>query len=813
MIRNFFINAFRNMRKQKGYILLNVGGLAIGLTSFLFITLYVIHELSFDRFHKNYENIYRVKVVGRMSGGILDQAITAAPMAKAMINDYPEVKMTTRVIRMGAWLIRFGENSFNEDGVLFADSTFFNVLDFRLLRGDPNTALVRPRSIVLTEEYAKKYFGNQDPMGQKMIVEEDTILYTVTGVVKNIPDNSHIKFDMLGSMSSFQGMANSQFWVSHNYYTYFIAKEGTNKDALQAKFQDMVIKYVGPQIQQILGYSIDDFRKMGNDFKYVLEPLKDIHLKGAPQYNLEPPGSITTVYIFSVIALLILIIAIINYVNLATAKSVNRAKEVGVRKVSGANRAGLVTQFLGESLLIVAVSAILALIIVFAFASTFNQMVGSRLSLSILNSLPGVLCMIAFVIIVGIAAGSYPAFVLASFNPVEVLKGTLNPGSMSKRLRGLLVIFQFTVSIIIIIGSIIVYNQLNLLTRKDLGFNKDNLIIIRRPDAFYQRFKPFREQLLQLPGVEKVGFSRAVPGTNYNNNAFFKDDDPEKNTYLLNQTQVSFDFPEALGVHLVAGRFFSTQYGTDSTSVLINEAAVKSLGMKDPVGRFLLQPKSANPKSEKDFLKMEIIGVMKDFNIESMHTPIRPVIFTVLYSGGGDQYATVRLTGKDVNATIKSIEKTWQVYTSKQPFQYDFFTDRWNNLYNSEVKTGKIFILFSILAIFIACLGLIGLVTYITTKRTREIGIRKTYGASSQIVLGLLSREVVYLIVASSLIAYPVSYFGARYWLEGFADRVSINPVIYVAATVIALLIGWLSISYQTIKAANYNPARALRIE
>ncbi|MCX6254023.1 MAG: ABC transporter permease [Bacteroidia bacterium] len=796
------------MRKQPGYIILNVGGLAIGLTSFLFISLYVIHELSYDRFHKNYENIYGLKVVGRLAGGVLDQAVTCAPMAQAMLNDYPEVLQATRVTQMGAWLIRFGENKFNEDGVLFADSTFFSVFDFKLLKGDPKTALVRPRSMILTEEYVKKYFGNQDPVGQKIIVEADTILYTVTGVVQNVPDNSHIKFDMLASMSTYPGQVNNQNWLNHNFYTYIVVKDGTDIHALQNKFHGMVIKYVGPQIQQVVGYSIDDFRKAGNDFSYAIEPLKDLHLKGATQYNLEPMGSLSTVYIFAVIAILILIVAIINYINLATAKSAGRAKEVGVKKVAGANKSGLISQFLGESLLIVTFAAILAVLLVYAFTPSFNQLIGKELSVSLFDSFLGLISLIALVIIVGISAGFYPAFVLASFNPVEVLKGTLNPGSMSKRLRGILVVFQFTVSIVIIIGSIIVYNQLNFMTKKDLGFEKENLIIIRRPDAFFRQLEPFRDQLLQIPGVEKVGFSRQVPGTNFNNNAFFNDEDPEKKTYLLQQAQVSLDFPQVLGVHLLEGRFFSREYNTDSTAVLINEAAVKSLGLKDPVGKYILQPRGPG-----QFQKLKIIGLMKDFNITSMHKAIDPVCFTVMGGGGGDQYASVRLSGNNINATIKAIEQKWQSFTTMQPFQYDFFTDTWNNLYKSEMKTGKIFILFSVLAIFIACIGLLGLVTYITNKRTREIGIRKTYGASIQVVLSILSKEVVYLILISSLIAYPIAYFGSKYWLKGFASKVNVNPLIFILATLIALAIGWLSISYQTIKAANYNPAKALRIE
>jgi putative ABC transport system permease protein len=808
MLKSFFINVIRNTRKRGGYILLNIGGLTIGLTSFLFISLYVINEKTYDRFHKNYENIYRTKVVGRMAGSELNQAVTAAPMAQAMLKDYPEVLRATRVRQMGDWLIRFGDKKFNEEGVLFADSTFFDVFDFKLLKGDPQTALVRPRSMVLTEEYTKKYFGDQDPMGQRMSVESDTVLYTVTGVVRNVPDNSHIKFDMLASMSTYPGQANNQFWVSHSFYTYIVAKEGTDKDNLQKKFQEMVINYVGPQLKEILGLTIEDFRKAGNDFSYVLEPLKDIHLKGATQYNLESPGSPATVYIFAVIALLILIVAIINYINLATAKSAARAKEVGVRKVSGANKPGLIIQFLGESFIVVIIATLLALLLVYALTPSFNQLIGKDLSLGMIGNIPGIFSLLTLIIIIGLASGFYPAFVLASYNPAEVLKGTMSPGSMSKRLRGILVVFQFTVSIVIIIGSVIVYNQLNFMTKKDLGFNKDNLIVIRRVDAFWQQMESFRTQLLEIPGVEKAGFSRAVPGTNFNNNAFYKDNDPEKNTYLLNQTGVSFDFPEALGVQLIKGRFFSREYSTDSTAVLINEAAVKSLGLQDPVDKYILQP-----IGPKQWQRLKIIGIMKDFNIESMHKAIAPVCFTVNGGGGGDQFATVRISGKDIPATISAIEQVWQNFTPDMPFQYDFFTDRWNNLYSTEMKTGRIFLIFSFLAIFIACMGLIGLVTYITNKRTKEIGIRKSYGASNQIVLRLLSKEVIYLIIISSLLAYPVAYFGSQYWLEGFASRISVNPLIYLLSTLITLIIGWLSISYQTIKAANYNPANALRIE
>ena len=805
MLRNFFINAIRNMRKHSVYLILNITGLTIGLTSFLLITIYVLHELSYDRFHKNYENIYRIKVKGLMAGSTLDQAITAAPMAQTLLNDYPEILHAVRVNRSGAWLVKYGENRFNEDGVLFADSSFFSVLDFKLLSGDPKTALANPRSMIMTEKFAKKYFGNEDPMGKRISLEADTNLYTITGVIQNIPANSHIKFDMLGSLNSL-GDSRSDMWLNHNYFTYIVLKEGVKKSSMEAKFPEVVLKYVGPQIKKFIGITIEDFKKAGNQFGYELEPLKDIHLKGAPQYQLEPSGSLTTVYIFAVIALLILVIAIINYINLATAKSAGRAKEVGIRKVSGSDKTGLIFQFIGESLIIVTIAMIIAVLFVLLLAPSFNHLIGKEISLRLFSGYKGFLSLIALILVVGTAAGAYPAFVLASFNPIEVLKGTLNPGSISKTLRGILVVFQFTVSIVIIIGAFVVYRQLNFMTSTDMGIVKDNLLVIRRPDALGKKLESFKEQVLQIPGVEKIANATAIPGTNnFNNNAFFLDNDPTKATYLINQDQVSFGFAEVMGIKLAEGRFFSKEYGTDTMAIMINERAVKALGLTDPVGKYILRP--SNPGK---FDRLRVVGVMKDFNIASLHDKITPVCFTLM-RGNYEGYLCIRLNGKNIQGVIKSIESDWKDYSDRQPFQYSFFADEFNRNYETEFKTGRIFILFSVLAILIACLGLIGLITYMTTIRTREVGIRKTYGASKKIIVTLLSREVIVLILISSLVAYPIAYFGIKIWLEGFAEKISVGPVIYIVASIIGLAIGWLSIMYQALKAAGYNPAESLR--
>jgi putative ABC transport system permease protein len=793
------------MQKHSGYLILNIIGLTIGLTSFLLITIYVLHELSYDRFHKNYENTYRIKVKGVMAGATLDQAITSAPMAGAMLTDYPEILHAVRINRSGAWLVKYGENRFNEDGVLFADSSFFSVFDFKLLNGDPKSALANPRSMILTEKFAKKYFGNEDPMGKRISLEADTNLYTITGVIQNIPANSHLKFDMLGSLNSL-GDSRSTQWLNHNYYTYIVLKAGTKKSGIEAKFPEVVLKYVGPQLKKFVGITVEDFQKAGNQFGYELESLKDIHLKGAPQYKLEPSGSLTTVYIFAIIAVLILVIAIINYINLATAKSAGRAKEVGIRKVSGSDKTRLVFQFVGESLMIVTIAAVVASLLVLILTPSFNHLIGKEISLTLFSGYKGFLGLLTLIVIVGTAAGAYPAFVLASFNPVEVLKGTLNPGSISKTLRGILVVFQFTVSIVIIIGAFVVYGQLNFMTSADMGIEKKNLLVIRRPDALEKKLESFKEQVLQIPGVEKIANATAIPGTNnFNNNAFFLDNDPTKATYLINQDRVSFGFAEVMGIKLADGRYFSKEYGTDTTAVMINERAVKALGLTDPVGKYILQPNGPGK-----FDRFRIVGVLKDFNIASLHERITPVCFTLM-KGNYEGYICIRLNRKNMQGAIKSIENIWKDYTNRQPFQYSFFADDFNKNYEAEFKTGRIFILFSILAILIACLGLMGLITYMTTVRTREVGIRKTYGATKGIIVTLLSREVVILILISSLVAYPIAYFGIKFWLESFVEKISVSPIIYIVASIMVLAIGLVSIIYQALKAASYNPAESLR--
>lgn len=614
-----------------------------------------------------------------------------------------------------------------------------------------------------------------------------------------------MKFDILCSLSSQPYYYSNNEWLSHNVYTYVVLKNGTKGSNFEARLHELIPKYVGPKIKEVIGVTLEDFQRAGNKFEYKLEPLKDIHMKGATQQRLEPPGSLMNVFIFSMIAFLILIIAIINYVNLSTAQSAGRAKEVGIRKVSGSDRYELIFQFITESLMITGVAAIIALLLVLVLLPGFSHLIGKEISIQLISGYKGFISLTALILFTGIAAGSYPAFVLASYSPSEVLKGTLNPGSVSKTLRGILVVFQFAVSIIIIIGATVIYSQLRFMISYDIGIDKENLIMIRRPDALGNHLYSFKQQILQVPGVEKAAVTTAFPGKRFNYTAILKDDDPSKTTNMVNEAVVSIGFPEAMGIKLVEGRFFSEDYGNDTMSVVMNQTAVKLLGFKDPLGKYILHP-TGGGKTDK----LRIIGVMKDFNIESLHSGISPVCLTFM-RGVDDGYFCIRLNGRNIRETIKSIEGIWSTYSGRQPFQYSFFADEFNRVYETEFKAGRIFIMFSLLATFIACLGLIGLITYMTTIRTREIGIRKTFGATGGSIVNLLSQEVIVLIIISSFIAYPIAWLGVRMWLGNFAEKIGISPFIFIFGSAAALSIGWISISYQALKAAAYNPADALR--
>ena len=808
MLKNYLVIAFRNLIRQKGYFILNTFGLAIGLACFIFIFLYVLHELNYDRFHSKYERIYRVVIEGKMSGQELYQAVTAAPMAEAMLIDYPEVELAVRLTEQGAWLMQYGDSRYNEDHVLFVDSTFFKVFDFELIKGDPATCLREPRSLVLTASHAYRYFGNDEPVGKAIKVEDDTISYTVTGVMADVPGNSHFTFEILASANSLK-RSTSTNWISHSYYTYILLNNGVDPILFEPKLADMVTKYVGPMVEQFLGINLDQFAEAGNFFNYRLQPLKDIHLKSNIQYEIQPNGNMAYVYIFSMIGIFVLVIAIINFINLATAKSASRAKEVGIRKVAGSERKSLIFQFLGESFILTFIAVFMGIVLIEVLTPSFYRLIGKELAFDLFNNLMGIPLLLLLMIIVGFLAGIYPAFIIAAFRPVEVIKGTMSSKAMSGWLRNLLIVFQFTISIVIIVGTIIVYNQLNYMQRANLGFDKENLLVVRRPDALDDQLESFKQELLRNPEITGVANSRAIPGkTAYSNNGMILKSDPENNTHLLEQNWVSFGYAELIGLELTAGRFFSPDFGGDTTSVVINEEAIRLLGIEEePLGEILMLP-----TGQGKFQELEIVGIMKDHHIKSLHFDREPVALTLM-PGNWEGYLVIRLRTNEISKTVRFVEERWDQYVDLQPFEYFFFDDDYNELYRTEMKTGQLFIVFAFLSIFLAGLGLLGLISYSVSVRRKEIGIRKIFGADVYIIIRILSMSIIRLILLATFLAWPLAYFGIRYWLRDFANRIAINPLVFLIATALTILVGWMVISIQTIRAARANPVSILKYE
>lgn len=806
MIKNFFLTAFRNVFKNWKYSTINILGLSTGLAAIIYITLFVQFELGYDKFHENADQIYRVGVNGMMMNNEINQAVTAAPMAEAMQNDYPEVVNTCRIRESGDWLIVFEDKKINEKKFLFADSTFFDIFSFKLLRGDPKTVLTEPRSVVMTETAARRYFGNDDPVGKLLRVESDTILYKVTGLMKDPPENSHFHFDLLGSLSTLNA-SQGTFWVSHNFYTYILLKEGTDQIAFEEKMQVMVEKYVGPQIEQVLGINMEEFAQSGSSFSYFIQPLLDIHLRSDLQYEIETNGNIQYVYIFISIAIFILLIASINFTNLSTARASNRSKEVGIRKVVGALKEQLVLQFLTESFIITLVSLGFAVVVLEIFMPELNNLVQIPLDISYFSCWYIVPSLFLLILVVSFMAGSYPAFFLASFRPVAVLKGKLKLGAKSGVLRSVLVITQFVVSVFILLSTYTVSDQLKYMLNKDLGFDKENILMIHRSDALKTKMESFKSELKKIPSVINVSNANTYPGENFSNNAFFLEGESTGHTYLLNQAWVSFDFGKTLDFELIEGRFFSRDFTTDSNAIVINEAAVKSLGLDDPLGKVILSPWRNN-----EFVRRPIIGVVKNFNFKSLHTTIEPAAFTLM-PGNWEGVVCVKLSSENINKSIQQVQSTWERFTTDYPFEYFFFDDHINDLYKAEQRTNSIFKLFSILSILIAFMGLLGLISFITEQRKKEIGIRKTFGSTSGNIVFIVSKEILKLIVVASVISWPIAYWVMNNWLQDFSYKVGINYLMFIIIPILTIILSLLTVIYQTVRAARKNPAETLRYE
>lgn len=812
MLKNYLNVALRNLFKHKFYSLINILGLSIGLTCFLMISLYVVDELSYDTFHSDADRIYRMDFTGNINGSEFITALASAPAGPTMPVEFPEVEAATRLRSTGNWIIKEknSEDAYNEDAVVYADHNFFQFWDFRLKSGNPETCLERPNTLVISESLASKVFGEENPVG-KIVVLDNNDDWEVTGVFEDMPTNSHFNFEMMLSMVS-REESKSKMWMSFNFNTYLKLQEGYDPNDLEAKFPGLIEKYIGPEIQNFMGASLEEFYEAGNDAGFYLFPLLDIHLKSDKLGELTVNGDMKYVLIFTAIAMFILILACINFMNLSTARSAGRAKEVGVRKVMGAYKSQLRKQFLTEAFLITFISILIAYGLSFLLLDQFNTLADKAMVFNSLLSPAFLLIMLGVLIVVGFLAGSYPAFFLSKFRPVEVLKGKLNLGLKGGGLRSTLVVLQFCVSIIMIIGTAIVYQQLSYIQNKKLGYSKDHILMIHDPWLMDEKAESYKNEVLQHSNILSGTMSSFLPvNTANNNNAWFPGSNSTKSeTYIFHEYQVDHDYMETLDIELKSGRSFSKDFPSDSLAVVLNEAAMHKLGwtLEETIGKTMSTFDGFQDSIYT--VSYKVIGVVKDFHFTSLRDQIEPLIFELGRSRG---FVSFKITSENIPATIGFLEDKWNEFAPSQPFAYSFLDERFNEMYENEQKLGKIFGVFAFLAIFIACLGLYGLAAFTAEQRRKEIGVRKVLGASIASIITLLSKEFLKLVGIAFLIAAPISYYFMSEWLQDFENRTNINLMVFLLAGIIALVIAWVTMGFQSWNAARINPARSLKDE
>lgn len=803
MLKNYYKVAIRNILKYKLFSAINILGMTIGVTSCLMIILYVSNELSYDTFHPDASRIFQVGLNGKIGGQDIRVANTCPPMAAALVADIPEVADATRIYQMYEPVIRNGEKIFTEEKVFSVDSNFFQFFGYKLIEGESSTVLKEANTVVLTKDMALKYFGDENPIGKLLVIGSENKTYKVTGLAENPPGNSHFSFNILVSAVSMERLK-SEVWLNNFMYTYFKTQPNVTVDRVEAKFVPLVEKYIGPELERFMGTTIKQMQESGGAYGYYATNIKDIHLHSTSQGDLQPGGNMMYVYFFGGIGLFIIIIACINFMNLSTARSAGRAKEVGLRKALGSLRGQLVNQFMAESILYSLMAVVLALAACYFLLPSFNTLSGKELGLEMIMTPGFVASLLALVIFMGIVSGSYPAFYLTSFSAVEVLKGKIRAGARSKGFRSFLVVFQFGLSIFLIIFTVVVFQQIQYLQKKNLGIDKSNVMILDNAGRLGTNKEAFRNGLNELTGITKISYTNnTFPGVN--NTTVFKTAGSEQD-HIMGVYYADYDHQDVLRFELKEGRYFSKEFISDSTAILLNEAAAREFGFENPVGEFVLYN---NGNGNQGFQKYKVIGVIKNFNFESFKEQVRPL--SILLSQN-DNNLLIRFEG-DAPALVSKVENLWKQYAPNEPFQYSFLDENFDRLFRAEQRMGKLFSVFSGLAIFIACLGLFALAAFTSEQRTKEIGIRKSMGASSVSLSILLSKEFTKLVVIAFIPAAVLAWYISDTWLNGFAYRVDINPVVFVLSGVAAIVIAWLTVSYQSIKAATANPVDSLRYE
>jgi putative ABC transport system permease protein len=807
MYKNYFTIAWRTFLKSKGYSLINIAGLAVGLSACLLIGLYVHHELSYDRFHEKAARIYRANVEIKFGDNHFDLAVANPLFGETAKNEIRQVEQTARLRWYGSLLIKKGDENVREGNVAWADSTLFEVFTLPMIFGNPKTALTEPNSIVITESVARKYFNRTDVVGETLIVN-NTQSRKITGVIKDLPSNMHFRFTSFVPIIEDKYALEDSWGGSQNWNTYLLLKEGAYADEVVPLLNKMMDQHLGPQLRVMLGKTISEFNREGNFFKVSLTALPDIHLSPARIGELYGTGSIQYVYIFSAIAVCILLIAIINFMNLTTARSAGRAREVGMRKVMGSRKGALMGQFVTESVLTCSVAMLVAVVITVMIFPFFNELTGKSLDPMILLTPQMTAGLIILTIVVGTLSGSYPAFYLSAFRPVNVLKG-MQSSRKGSVFRNVLVVFQFAASVLLIAGTLIVYRQLQFIQQKDVGYDRDQQLIINNIDKLGNRIKAMKASLLQVRGVENATVTGYLPVNYYrNNDTFFASPSLEmKDAISVQKWVIDEDYVKTMGIRLLEGRNFSKEVAADTMAVILNESAAKFMGNHDILEKKLFHVVDEKAKTLKEF---RVIGIVKDFNFSSLRERVKPLAFVF---GSDNGAMTVRIAGSDLTRTVAEIQDKWKSVASELPFEYSFMDADFDQLYKGERQAGKLITCFASLSIIISCLGLFGLATFMAERRTKEIGIRKVMGASVSGITGLLSKDFLRLVLIAVVIAVPVAWYFTDRWLQDFAYHINVEWWIFAVASVMALIIALLTVSIQAIRAAVQNPVSSLRSE
>ena len=823
MLKSYFILAVRNHLRSKFYTIVNVAGLAIGIASCIIIMLFVNHELSYDAFNKNADRIYRVNTELRF-GAMHKRLAEAAPLLSDMFRqNYPEVESTVRLWKWGTSSFRRPDqvDSFQED-VICADSTLFNIFTLPLLEGDIRTALTEPKSIAISKSTAAKFFPEGNALG-KMLIRNDDVTHKVTAVFEDLPTNSHFHCDVFRSMVDLPEGKNMSLVGGGWMHSYLLLREGADPQQLESKFPAFIGEHVAPQLASALqgDFTMDKFRSEGNLWDYWLTPLRDIHLHSDLEGELEVNGSASTLYLFAAIAIFILVVACINFMNLSTARSANRAREVGIRKVMGSLRAHLVRQFLTESFVLSFISFVLALFIAWLFLPVFNNLAQKQLFLPLAQPQFYIVLFVAFVI-VSFLAGLYPSFFLSSFKPVNVLKGKLVLGTRSGMVRSSLVVFQFVISIFLIVGTIAIQKQLHYAQQKKLGFQKDQVIIVKGAPHLGNHIQAFKEDALQNTALTAGTITGFLPvsGTWRNNNTFWPEGKVPTGADMdmmvsMQGWSVDYDYINTLGMKILAGRNFSPDHLSDSTqSVVLNQAAAAAFEFgPDPIGKKISSFTRLNPDGSPDVTSITawtVIGIVEDFHFANMRENIAPLGLFLQKSNG---FVAFRFKSESTDAVLDNVEALWKKFVPEKTFQYSFLDEDYGKMYNFEKRLASIFGIFAGLAIVIACLGLFALAAFTAEQRTKEIGIRKSLGASVNNIVLLLSREYAKLVFVAFVLSTPVAWYGVRWWVQGYSYHANIGFSVYLLAGAIALMVALLTIGYQCIRAAMMNPAKSLRSE